>query len=267
MRLMRYINLIGTNLARQAMRFMLALIGLWTFTAQGVLAEETKPLEILAVHYPPYEFETPENGLPGFDVEVVESVFERIGRPAKVVFRPWARAKKMVFEGGGFALLSCGQREDRDAFLYYSEPISHLTWGYFYHKSHKGPFPEYPEALRGHSITVVRDYNQHKELDELGIKNLPVNSDLIAVTMVAKQRVEFAYIPREAAAYEAAKAGLGDEVEYKIFKTRSLHLCFSRKWPGIEEIVQAFNAEFEELKADGTYAAIHAKYGNKPFGS
>ena len=151
-------------------------------------------------------------------------------------------------------------------FFIIQKPISYLTWGYFYHKSYKGPFPEYPEALRGHSLTVVRDYNQHKELDELGIKNLPVNSDLIAVTMVAKKRVEFAYIPKEAAAYEAAKAGIGDEVAYKTFKSRSLHLCFSRKWPNVEEILQGFNSEFEELKADGSYAAIHAKYGNKPLG-
>ncbi len=224
-------------------------------------AEPGGVLEILAVNYPPYEFENPTDDMKGFDVEVTEEAFHRIGHPAKVLFRPWARAKKMVFEGGGFALLSCGQRKDRAQYLYYSDPISQVTWGYFYHQDYNGTLPETPQELRGHSVTVVRDYNQHKELDELGIENFPVNSDQTAVTMIANKRVNFAYIPQEAAAYQAKKLGLVDNVKYKVFNIKKLHVCFSRKWPDVKNLVTKFNQSLAELKADGTYASIHARYG------
>ncbi|MCP4232585.1 MAG: amino acid ABC transporter substrate-binding protein, partial [Aestuariibacter sp.] len=105
------------------------------------------------------------------------------------------------------------------------------------------------------------DYNQHKELDELEIENFPVNSDQIAVTMIANKRIEFAYVPQEAAAYQAKKLGLADNVKYKVFKSKKLHVCFSKKWPDIKSLVTKFNQSLADLKADGTYATIHARYG------
>ena len=224
-------------------------------------------LEILAIHFPPFAFEVPKDGLKGFDVEVVEEVFKRMGTPAKVVFRPWSRAKRLVFIGGKFALLSCSQRKDQDAFLLYSAPISRGTLGYFYHRDYKGGLPVTTEGLRGHTVAVVRDYSQHRELQELGINYYPVNTDAVAVTIVAKKRVEFGYVPMEAATHAAREADIIDQVRYKIFNKKDFHFCISRKWPDAEKIMQQFNEELKKLKDDGTYAAIHGKYGSQHMGN
>ncbi len=238
----------------------LAGIVLTAVTSLHVGVVKAAPLEILAVNYPPYEFEVPQNGLKGFDVEVVEEVFRRMDRLTKVTFVPWARAKKMVFEGGGFALLSCGQRKDRDPFLFYSNPISQGTWGYFYRKNFSGALPEDVEGLRGRSIAVVRGYNQHKELDELGIKNYPVGSDKLSIAFLMKNRVEFSYIPMESAKYQARDMGVSDKIAYKSFNAKDFHLCFSRKWPNAEKLRDDFNIQLAEVKASGLYKQIHDKY-------
>ena len=241
---------------------LIFLIG--TFNAK---AADEEVLEILAVNWPPYEFEKPEDGLKGFDVEVVEEVFQRMGKPAKVVFRPWARAKKLVFEGRGFALLSCSYRKEREEFVHFTDPISQTTHGFFYHRQYGGELPDSVEAFRGHTVAVVRDYSQHSDLKKLNIEAHVVNSDRIAITVVAKERVEFAYIPKEVAALAAKQLGFTRDLAYKPFRTNSLHLCISRKWPKAEDFVLRFNKGLDEVQEDGTFAAIHSKYGADSLGS
>ncbi len=46
--------------------------------------------------YRPNEINPPENGLRGFDVEVVEAAFARVGITAEMNFIPWSRGKSMT---------------------------------------------------------------------------------------------------------------------------------------------------------------------------
>jgi len=217
-------------------------------------------LEILAVDYPPYEFEQPRDGLKGFDVDVVEEVLRRVGSASSIKFMPWARARQMVFDGKGFALLSCGKSKKREPYLVYSDAISQVTWGYFVRKNFDGAAVKNAEGFRNKKVTVVRDYRQHAELEDLGINIHIVRTDELAIKVLVGNHMDYLYLPKEAAAFHAKNMGVNEKITFIPFSKKDLFLCFSKQWPEVEGIRKTFNQGLKELRADGTYDAIHEKY-------
>jgi len=225
----------------------------------SVWADE-QPLKILAVHFPPYEFESPVNGLKGFDVEVVETVFQRMGAPAKVEFLPWIRAVEIVYAGQAMALLSCGHTKGRDVHVFYSDVISTATHGYFQRK--EDPDLNYHSLveLQGQKIAAVRGYTVQKKLEELDIEHIKSRNDKLALNILIGKRVDIYYGTKESNEFIANQMGIAKEIKFHPFNTKSYHMCFSKKWPGSKELLAKFNDGLAQLKADGDYKKIHDKY-------
>ena len=221
---------------------------------------EDPPLRILAVHYPPYEFENPVDGLKGFDVEVVEEAFMRIGKIAQVEFLPWSRAVEIVFAGQALGLLSCAKNVARDPYIYYSDPISFSSAGYFYRKDMPEPGYNSLEELRGKKVTAVLDYSTQKELEQLNIDHFSARSNKLALNLLVGKRVDFYYGSREANEFIAKQAGVFDQVKFHLLNKNDFHLCFGKKWPRVEDLVSKFNNALSQMKADGSYKEIHDKY-------
>ncbi|WP_419902661.1 transporter substrate-binding domain-containing protein [Kiloniella sp.] len=247
---------------QQSAKFSLVkvLFVVWACLAPLTARAEEQFLRILAVHWPPYEFETPVNGLRGYDVEVVDEVFRRMGLKVKVEFMPWTRAVALVFTGQAMALLSCGKKKDRDAHLYYSDTLSVSSEGYFMRKEDTGPKFESLVELRGQRITAVRGYVTQKDLVTLGIKHITVNTDESALKALINKRVDIYYASKENNEFIAKQLGFSDKLEFQLFRQITDHLCFSKKWPGSKDMLARFNIGLSELKADGTYKKIHDKY-------
>ncbi|WP_419904241.1 substrate-binding periplasmic protein [Kiloniella sp.] len=190
-------------------KVILILFGCFiSLTARG----DEKPLKLLAVDFPPYEFETPVNGLKGFDVEVVEEVFRRIGKSIEVEFLPWSRAVKMVYAGKEKALLTCGHNTERDKNLYFSDPISVGTHGYFIRTDYPGPELKSLEELRGLNVAAVQGYSTQKALEELGIEHAIVRTDTIALNILLAKRIDFYYAAIEGNLFIANQMDITDEV-------------------------------------------------------
>ncbi|OMH31701.1 ABC transporter substrate-binding protein [Motiliproteus sp. MSK22-1] len=221
---------------------------------------EDQPLRILAVHYPPYEFENPVDGLKGFDVEVVEEAFMRLGKTARVEFLPWARAVEIVFSGQALGLLSCARNVARDPHLYYSDPISSSSAGYFFRRNMPDPGFKSLEELRGEKITSVLDYSTQQELEQLDIDHFAVRSNKLALNLLVGKRVDFYYGSKEANEFIAKQVGILDQVQFRPLRTNEFHLCFGKKWPRVEELMSKFNSALAQMKADGSYQMIHDRY-------
>ena len=224
-----------------------------------VWADE-QPLRILAVHYPPYEFDPPSNGLKGFDVEVVETTFQRMDNPAEVEFLPWPRAVEMTYAGKVMGLLTCARDESRYAHLYYSDAISVGTAGYFFRNNYPDPNFESIEALRGQKIVAVRGYTSQLQLESLNINHTLVRTDEIALNVLIGERIDFYYSSKEANEFIANQLGVTEKIKFHPLKSKNYHLCFSKKWQKSQELLTKFNDALAKLKADGSYKQIHDKY-------
>ncbi len=249
-----------TFISRFIKSVLCILIALLSITSLA-RADETV-LTIQAVDYPPYEIENPgSDGLLGFDVEVVVEAFKRVGMSAKVEFRPWKRSLRMAERGTAVAVLSCAKTEDRDLYLYYSDPISAVTNAYVASKDYSGEEPLTITDGKGLKVVVVGGYSLANDLDKANVAYHPAPDDKSALNILLRRNYDFFYSPREFTEYMAVKLSIADQLQYfEVHGQLNLHLCFSQKWPNSVALHEMFNKGLAEIRADGTYDAIHAKY-------
>lgn len=226
------------------------------------IAKADHSLTIYAVNYPPYEIENPDvDNLQGFDVEVVTEAFLRKGYRATVDFRPWKRIVSMAKTGTALAILSCGKAAGREEYIYYSDPISAATRTYVALKDYAGDVPRSIKDATGKKIVVVSGYVSEKELIAEGMEFDPIIDDESALRVLQKRGQDFFFTSREFVEYLAGSLDISNQFQY--FDTQKkvdYHLCFSKNWPHTEALRNIFNIGLAEIKADGTYDKIHAKY-------
>ena len=232
------------------------------FGATSLAQSQDTVLTIHAVNYPPYEIEnTGSDGLLGFDVEVVVEAFKRVGQTAKVEYRPWERVKVMAKRGATLAMLSCAITEARKQYINYSDPISTTTRTYVAPRDFSGDVPRVIDDGKGFKVLAVAGYGTEYELDKANVAYYPAKSDESALKVLLSRNYDFFYSSREYIQYVAAGLEVVDKIQYfDLQQSKNYHLCFSRKWPNSKALHDMFNKGLAEIRADGTYDAIHAKY-------
>jgi len=222
---------------------------------------QAETLVFSTMNYPPYEIAEPEDGLRGTDVEVIEAVFKRFQISTEFKFLPWKRALEMTKLGQFPGIFSCGYSLERAETLIFSEPLASSTDGYFVRRDFDGFEPSnYEEDAKGLKVGSVLGWWQAKAMEEAGADVVTYRSQELTFRDLLKGLIDYAAMTLEGSQFWAKKFGISGEVRYLPTKKKSIYLCFSKKWPGIEEIVRKFNEGLAAVRADGTYDAIHAKY-------
>lgn len=246
-----------------AHRLTLALLSIIIFSAgltNTVSADHKQSTIILATNYPPFDIAEPVDGLHGFDHEVAVEAFQRKGIDATIAYVPWSRAVKDTENGHYPALLTCASTTERAEHYRFSDPISGERYGIYAREG----FPifqlnEIPH-LSGYSVASVLEYAPNQELEAVGADLVDVPSDTIGFKMLGLGRVDFLYTGEAAGNYLIKSLGMENTLQFAPFVIWNYHLCFSRKHPEGESLRKLFNEGLAEIKADGTYDAIHAKY-------
>lgn len=224
------------------------------------LAAQKNEVTILAVDYPPFEMKEPIDGLRGFDHEVVVEAFKRKGLTATILFLPWTRAVSDTENGRAPGLLSCGYNEQRGQHYYFSAPISQETYGLFFRRG----FPEPPvsrfEDVPGLNLAGIAGYTATERLKSLGAELTEVQTDATALKMLALGRFDYLYSGRQANDFLILRLGMTGIFDFKEVESVDYHLCFSKTYPGSDELLRIFNEGLAEVRSDGTYSRIHAKY-------
>lgn len=215
---------------------------------------------ILATNYPPFDIEAPVDGLHGFDHEVTLEAFKRQGIEANIVYVPWSRAVSDTENGNAPGLLTCAHTEDRSKHYTFSAPISQEAYGIYYRTGVSIDGIHGMSDLAGYSVASVLEYAPNATLKDNGAVLVDIPSDEAGFKMLQLERVDFVYTGLAAGKYLIRKLGLEDQFRFRSFVVWDYFLCFSRKHPDSENLRQHFNAGLAEIKADGTYEAIHSKY-------
>lgn len=239
---------------------LLFCLTLTAFVWQTATTRAEDAVTILAVHYPPYEMSEPINGLHGFDHEVVLAAFDRVGVDAKIVYVPWTRAVSDTSNGLSHALLSCARNAEREQKYRFSDPISQDTYGLYYRKDFSPPPIGTLTDVIGHSVASVSGYASLAKLVEIGADPIEVRSEVAGFQMLALGRFDFLYSGRQATDFQIMQLGMSGAFGFVETENWDYYLCFSRKHPQTDTLLPLFNEGLAELRADGTYQAIHDRY-------
>lgn len=217
-------------------------------------------VRILAMHYPPFEMSEPVEGLRGFDHEVVEEVFRRKGLSTEIVYVPWTRAISDTKNGLSPALLSCAKSPDRSKHFLFSTPISRDTYGLYYRLGEDLTEISQLQDIVGRRVASVHGYVSLTKLKEIGANPVELPSETTGFKMLGLGRIDFLYTGKEATDFHMKTHGVSGQFGFKEIEFFEYHLCLSKKHPDAEDLLPLFNDGLDEVKADGTYQLIHARY-------
>jgi len=244
---------------RTAKSAALVLWGLLLTGFAGPLSAQT-PIDIVTENYPPYEMQDAVNGLRGFDYEVVEEAFTRMGYAPTIRFLPWKRALNEAESGSTAGILTCARNAERDRFILFSDPISSFTEGLFTRRGHAGPPIDRIEDVVGQAVASMAGYESLQTLENIGADPIEVPNTLDGLNMLQAQRFDYLHGGREMTEFMIRKHGFSGAFEFISLDQQSFHFCFSKAYPGVEALAATFNKTLAEMRRDGSYDAIHGKY-------
>jgi len=237
-----------------------ALFTFCFFTPLVQAQEKSNTLQIVTENFPPYEMNPSINGRNGFDFDVANAVFKLMGHATNIVFLPWKRALKEAEEGNTIGILTCAYQKERESFIIFSDPLSHFTHGFYVRADFNGPVPKSLSDIIGQRVGSIRAYTSLQELKDIGSKPLSAPNVKSAIRMLRDNRFDYLYVSKEATNFEIKNLGMTNLFKFYRTSEHDFHFCFSKNYPGIEEIVPKFNSALAAIKQSGLYDKIHANY-------
>lgn len=234
--------------------FCLATLGPLTVLADTVLTVVSEP-------WPPYV--TEQLDLPGFDVEVTESVLAQLGLQMELQLLPWRRAQVEVNSGQADALLDAFDSPERRRELHYpDEPLSYSSSYLYCFACKRSDAPSLAE-LEGKVVAINRGYQYADAFDvHPGIDRLPVDTFEQGFRLLQRGRVGYYAVNSRVASYVLQQ---WDEARIKpltpaLAPAEPVYLVFADK-PGYDDLAQRFSDELQLFKQTPAYSAILRRYG------
>lgn len=249
-----------TASARSAARIALAagaaaaFLGIWS--TPGAKAQE---MTILSAHLPPYSMNNESQ--PGFVREVAEELARRVGQPDDVAYSSWSRVYNEVRNRPDRLLAPVARTAQREDLLswvveVFPDRMVVLTYG-----DNAAPMT-LEEAASDGIMGVQQDSLMHELVKERGVENVDVSGDLNSIARKFGAGRINSWLSLESLAIfsmmeegiDTDKVVIGEVInEFGIYIGGSPDLSESQ--------MQPWRDAFAEMKDDGSYATIMAKYG------
>src|ERR1700741_4325798 len=98
-------------------RIIGGLVG-FALGASTAVGQAGQSLHLACNDFPPHKIEhRGEDGLAGFDVDIIGEALKRIGLSVETSYMPWKRALELAERGDYDGLCSCSHTKDREARL------------------------------------------------------------------------------------------------------------------------------------------------------
>lgn len=235
----------------------LLLAGL-LLTGQAIPSDE--PLRVVASEWSPYvSASVPRNGVAP---QLVITALRRAGYRVQLYIDDWPQSLTATQAGDFDAIVSLWYTEERAESLAFSEPFM-MNDLQFMGRSADLITLNSREDFVGLRVGIVEDFAySEQQYDTTGIDiisggSVGENIDRLLAGELDLVLGDSLVLRHEADLRRAAKRV---EVLPLVLESRGLHLGVSRLRADHTEIVQAFNASIEAMKADGSYASLMANY-------
>ncbi len=223
---------------------------------------ERQTVRLMANAAPPYiDANLPEQGLVA---ELLQHVFQRTDYHAELEIVSWSRAIEGVRIGLYDALAAAWYTEERGKEFIFSEP--YLSSKLILVKLRRDTADYYQLGdLKGKRLGVQVDFAYGVDLDSVaGLRQVPQNYVIQNLLDLLNGKVDFVIGDQRTIALQLRDYLASRLHEFEVvdigLQGRDRHLAATRAAAGGEKLIGAFNRALADAKADGSLAAIIAKW-------
>ena len=206
------------------------------------------------------------SGDPGISVDIVSAALATQGHQLEMKIMPWSRAMNEVKNANIDLLVATWFTEERATYLHYSDHYAINQVKFITLASDRFEYQGL-DSLSGKSVGIARGYGYGDDFSSAANFRRPEANDLIAnLKKLATKRIDMTLDDEIVARAQMAENGLDASAfrftrnalsENKLFVTSGT--ANSRG----QRLIDAFNKGLAEIKQNGTYDQIMAKYGVK----
>ena len=235
----------------------------------SLLVPLARPLEILTMDYPPYQYQSGSKH-DGIVVRIVKEVFQRMEQPINITTLPWTRSINEIERGKADALFTAYKKPERVLFADYSRVVLMAQKvSLFVRKESSIQFDGDLAKLSGYSFGAVRGFSYGKAFDDAVKNNVLTrifNTDSISnnIKKMFKNRLDI-IVSDKYAAYDAFnKEGVTAQFKELGPPVQNIpsYLVFSKKRK-LTAIRDKFDAILAAMIKSGEHDAIIQSYLNK----
>jgi polar amino acid transport system substrate-binding protein len=239
--------------------FLGALLSFSTaFCAQ---ADSTR-ITVVADEWPPFSGAAlPDKGM---SLDVISAVLEQAGYEVDTRVVPWARIMEGAESGDYDVIGSLFYDKALESHLTYAEPFFHTDVQLVRRTGSAHEFTTI-DALKGYSIAVGDGFLYAPDFDHAsGLNKLVVTTTLQGLRMVAFDRADLTLDSVDVVkhAMQVEDPSLSDKIEVApgVLASQGIHMAVRTDMPQSAQLVAAFNRTLEQMKQDGTLAALLDKH-------
>jgi len=252
----------------QAMRTFLAGVGMAAVCCAALAQTCVKSVRWYSDT--PYAFRGADGQVQGLNVEIARTALKQLGCEANLVEMPWARALIELEQGRLDILPGALRKPERDVYAFFSRPTNRSPNVLFMGKAAAGKYP-----VRQLSDLLGTDFRLGAQIDvsygpsyDALLKNpefrshlSPLTSRLGAWKMIERDRIDGLIADEVSGLLELQQLGLSDVIAKTrvVVSVEPAMFAFSNKTNSVE-FVNAFNAAFGAMLADGRYREIAQRY-------
>ncbi|WP_250657066.1 substrate-binding periplasmic protein [Alkalimarinus coralli] len=192
----------------------------------------------------------------GYMSHIVSEAFAEEGIEVDYVFLPWKRGFEDAKEGKYQGSLIWGYNEDRAKHFLYSDTVADLGTSLFHQKGKTIEWSELSD-LKNYRIGGVIGYAYGvEELEKQGVLKIDrIGKDVGNYKKLAAGRLDIVLEDTEVGHETINRLGMADKLTAhpKTLQSRKYSVIISKKTPGAQALIDAFNRGLKKLKDDGRY--------------
>lgn len=229
------------------------------FISQSV-ADDIQPL---TETWTPYQMES-KDGTYGISVDLVKEIQKRVGNTKEIKVFPWKRGYDITLNKKGYALFLTTRSQKRENLFKWVGPISSMRLVFFKKASREDlNIQTLEDAKKVKSIVVAKKTIAHEKLEELGFKNLDINSLAnYSLAKLQEDKTDLYPVEYHAFMYKLKEMNLEKDIVpvamrepiYESF----LYIAFNKDTD--DTTIQRWQKALDEINLDGTYKQILSRY-------
>ncbi len=246
-------------------KIFIIIICLLSGSVIGATAQE-KTVNLVSLAWPPYYDQfLPDYGLSG---KIVAAAYASQGWKVNFFVKAWVQCLEKVKKGEFDAAPNAYYTDERAQIYHYSDPYLECPIVFFKRKDQPITWKNY-EDLKPYRIGIIRGYANPEAFDK---------ADFLTKCIARDPVLNFKKLLLKQVDLVVSEKFVGNHIiltklpdhEKKLFEpitppldTIKLYVIFSKKAPGIQPKIDAFNAGLEIIKSNGTFQQIVSEYGVK----
>jgi len=201
----------------------------------------------------------------GFAVEIVRDILQRLNLPDRIEVVPWARGYSQATQAPNVVLFSTTRLPQREHLFHWVGPIYTQTWAFYGRRNSGLQIHSLEQARKVARIGTYLQDAKEQYLKTQGFTNLvSTNRNISNIVHLVNGDIDLWVSSDFNMPYQARQAGVDPEQLERVYAFRRVenYIAFSLETP--VPVVRAWQRCLDEIKQDGTYAALMEKYEFHP---